>query len=710
LVFASAPIIIHLLNRRRFIVVDWAPMQYLKQTLKTNRRRLQLEQWILLAIRTLLVILLFVALGRPFVGAEGFGSWLAGEGRVSRLLILDDSLSMGLQVGDASTFEQAQDAAATLISDLGSQDRLTVLLTSKPDAPLIAHAAPQDTDALAAEIQSLKLSDAASAWQVTLDAADRVLEAATFESRQVTVITDLRRAGWPSTTSPIAKKLADAGVAFNIIDVGVNALGNATLTDLRLDDSVAVAGVPTTLEATIELEGEDLRLSDQATLTVDGQSNPVAMPTLTSGQPARVRFEVTFDEPGQHRVSLQLPDDPLVGDNERHLAVEVRDRISVTLVDGEPAAQARDSETFFLGWALEVGPVRLDVKVISESEWLANPGDPPQVLILANVPSIPAERVEQIEAQVDRGMGLMIFTGDLVDVTAYNEHFYRNSQGLLPTSIAPPKPLTNTQGFRLESHDDSPIGLLSLLPPERLLAPTPRRITPAELAAFNILNEGGDDGNKMGPSRVLARWNDAEGSPMVMDRRFGDGRVILFLTTADRSWGDWATDATYVLAVRQAVLDIAGSLGNSATLLVGQPVVQPVDPGRPPAAASVRRPEATAPDVAAVDRTDPAAPYITYTQTVRHGLYELTWVEPGVGEQQSLHAINTDPAESDLTPLDRRDIEQILSPLEIDISRVGQLENSQADLGRELWRTVLLWVIALVVVESAFATWVGRDH
>ena len=43
LVLASAPIIIHLLNRRRFLRVDWAPMKYLKLTLKSNRRRLRLH-------------------------------------------------------------------------------------------------------------------------------------------------------------------------------------------------------------------------------------------------------------------------------------------------------------------------------------------------------------------------------------------------------------------------------------------------------------------------------------------------------------------------------------------------------------------------------------------------------------------------------------------------------------------------------------------
>ena len=88
-VLATAPIIIHLLNRRRFIRVDWAPMEYLKLTLKTNRRRLRLEQWLLLAIRTLAVLALFLAVARPISSGTNLAGFLAVEGR-------DDNLGIGL--------------------------------------------------------------------------------------------------------------------------------------------------------------------------------------------------------------------------------------------------------------------------------------------------------------------------------------------------------------------------------------------------------------------------------------------------------------------------------------------------------------------------------------------------------------------------------------------------------------------------------------
>ena len=60
----AIPIIIHLLNRRRFRRVEWAPMHYLRLTIQRNRRRIQFEQLLLLLLRIALMVLL-VLLSRP---------------------------------------------------------------------------------------------------------------------------------------------------------------------------------------------------------------------------------------------------------------------------------------------------------------------------------------------------------------------------------------------------------------------------------------------------------------------------------------------------------------------------------------------------------------------------------------------------------------------------------------------------------------------
>src|SRR5882757_1593347 len=83
------PIAIHLINRMRYKRVRWAAMEFLLKSQKRNRRRLIIEQLILLALRCLLVLLVGFLVAR-FVGAMDQGS-----GGATHLVILDDTPSMG---------------------------------------------------------------------------------------------------------------------------------------------------------------------------------------------------------------------------------------------------------------------------------------------------------------------------------------------------------------------------------------------------------------------------------------------------------------------------------------------------------------------------------------------------------------------------------------------------------------------------------------
>ncbi len=89
----SSPIIIHLLNKRRFKIVDWAAMDFLFDADKRNRRRLRLENLILLLLRCLAMILIGLLLARLFI-PTGMAASLIESPQFERIVVLDDSLSM----------------------------------------------------------------------------------------------------------------------------------------------------------------------------------------------------------------------------------------------------------------------------------------------------------------------------------------------------------------------------------------------------------------------------------------------------------------------------------------------------------------------------------------------------------------------------------------------------------------------------------------
>src|ERR1700744_783120 len=70
----SIPIIIHLLNKRKFRVVVWAAMDFLLAAQRRNARRLRFQRWLLLALRCLAILLLAAGIGQLVLNSGAFAS------------------------------------------------------------------------------------------------------------------------------------------------------------------------------------------------------------------------------------------------------------------------------------------------------------------------------------------------------------------------------------------------------------------------------------------------------------------------------------------------------------------------------------------------------------------------------------------------------------------------------------------------------------
>src|SRR4051794_40605830 len=97
----AIPVVIHLLNRRRYDVVDWGAMQFL-QISETTRRRMLIEELLLLLLRMGLIALLVLALASPWAASSLFARLGAGNNR-DVVLVFDGSYSMGNTHGGDKT-------------------------------------------------------------------------------------------------------------------------------------------------------------------------------------------------------------------------------------------------------------------------------------------------------------------------------------------------------------------------------------------------------------------------------------------------------------------------------------------------------------------------------------------------------------------------------------------------------------------------------
>jgi hypothetical protein len=117
---ALIPIIIHLINQRRFQTRRWGAMMFLLAANRMNKGYARLRQWLILMMRVLAVAALLLAVARPL--ASGLLG-MAGGGRPDvTFILLDRSPSMQQTEGGAgrSKLEAARGQLASALGTIGS--------------------------------------------------------------------------------------------------------------------------------------------------------------------------------------------------------------------------------------------------------------------------------------------------------------------------------------------------------------------------------------------------------------------------------------------------------------------------------------------------------------------------------------------------------------------------------------------------------------
>src|ERR671919_584735 len=166
LLAASLPILIHLLNRRRLKRVRFPAVRFVLLSQKRISRSYRLRHWLLLALRTLAVIVLALLLANP-IFQTGAGLF-AGGGPVSLVVLLDNSLSMTWSA-DGNGFKQAKEAARLLISSLNDGDRAALIPTNVDGKELFRLKSQQEV--LLKDLDRIEIGDGTANFSAALSKA-----------------------------------------------------------------------------------------------------------------------------------------------------------------------------------------------------------------------------------------------------------------------------------------------------------------------------------------------------------------------------------------------------------------------------------------------------------------------------------------------------------------------------------------------------------
>lgn len=541
----AVPIVIHLLNRRRFHRVPWAAMEYLLAAMKRNRKRLRMEQWLVLLLRTLAILLLVALVSRPRLGG---GSILSS--RTHHVIVLDDSASMTQRAGSANLFARAQERVRAVAEDLASRrsgDLLSIVRASRPSQPdLWAWRIGPDTARRVVTMQKEWVvgDGAPDLGQVIAASAKRATEVLDAARTEFVLVTDQRAHDWATEDDKAKPSMVTALASFRaeerLVVFGVGAQpANLAVVDVRLVDRLAIAGVPAALAVDVQNFGLDPSGPTTVSIEVDGQSRVVQnVPPLAPGERAALPVGHTFHQAGFHRVDAQLEATeqyPL--DDRRTLAIDVREKSRVLLVDGQPDED--EGETYYLQSAMEMAESGIEPTVVTDTTLEETDLQPFDLVWLCNVQSPSPAVCRRLEAWVSAGGGLVIACGNQVDTARYNELLWRDGKGLLPW------PLGEVAG-----DPDKPEGAM-LVGRDHAICTGVAEVV--DLLVANVvlvkrwLSVIEDPAR---PAAVVLRVRDVEGPPLLVTRPHGNagGEVVLFTVSADKFWSNLpATDLFVVL-------------------------------------------------------------------------------------------------------------------------------------------------------------------
>ncbi len=698
----AAPVIIHLLHRRKVKQVDWGAMRFLAELIAQQRRRLFLEEMLLLLVRALLVACLALAMVRPAFhrrNGEVDGQAMVRQGRVAAVLLVDDSVSSA--VGRAQpAFETMKKLGTAYLDSLAPGDEVSVLALSQlgttPGDPVF------DLEAAKGALNQLKLGFVATDIPAMLDAALEQLKRHLNPGAELVVLTDGRKEGWQETdrgrweelrTRLRGPKSAAPGSRQRPrVMVLAPECGpiedNLAIIALGTDRTVVSARQPVDMHITVANYGQSASREATVQLSVNGRIIGSKTVQVASGARQEVVIRHTFPEPGSYGLEAALVNhhDLLAADDRRAMSLQVEPALAVLLVeDGQ--AQGLNSKLAFLAHALEPeadhsGAFR--VTRVPVTQFLPSMLPLYRVVVLGDLRLLDATMVDALERFVVGGGGVLVGLGPGTNPDFINRYWARGGEGFLPCPLGPvvalPKPALPAavylghpvfNGFDAKM-DEAWKGAK---------VTTYFKLDTAKVRAADL--------------DVLLRLDNGE--PLVVQRRRGLGVVTLVGSSLNTDWTELPLQAVYVPLLRGVVGHLGSFIFPPRNLLPGERIIY----------ARVSAP------VASMQGEDNRGQPLNLTLGAwegRDAILSEPLMEPGLyqlhypRDAQPIHyAVALAPAESALQPITDREITRAFDGA---VTLFHSPEQVAANLdparrqSTELWKGLLAGAIGLMFVEG----------
>lgn len=758
----TVPLIIHLLNRRRYKRVQWAAMDFLLKAYKQNRRRLRLESLLLLLLRCAIPVLLAFAVARPRLHSDLVPAASQGPHHV---FVVDRSYSMGYRsAGGSRPFDRMKRLVTTLLDRIAlRQDEKVSLVYLGVD---VSTPVRGDLDVSRARRALARLdapTDGRADLRAGIEAARELVRQETEPARiyvlsdfqEITLQSDAMRrqtaSGGPeeAPVDPAGRKadplqelrdllqdlIDDQSaevVLFPLAPRG--ATSNTQVVALHLDPENAVASVRSRVRVDLMRRAPGPR-DTLVKLRLDGGNEQTRRVRLRPDEPAEAVFSIRFLQEGMHAITVEIDEDGLPVDDQRRLVTRVRDQIHVLLVEGRDTSQNDEILTNSYLYRYLLDPTQGEgedelrtfrTRVVDEDRFQSDPSffQNQDVIALFDVRAPRPDVAARLVRFVEQGGGLLIVPGPnslpnqynvqlfgvggeggplplrLLEVAGYKGQLGTGKGVQLPARYATPAVVAEKHPVLQDFRSRELRDFLELMPVYRWWGTS--QIDAPE-ATTVVLG--------------LAGAAEQDRPALIASRRFGQGESMLLTSNVSLRPDRWnrleTFDQVSFPLVHSIFHHLAREPKESLNRLVGEPLTtwvadrpsalymnRPGDRGRVP----LPLPRA---DVRSDRRSGWGTP--PFEDTRHAGIYRLgiEFAEKTKSATEILFAVNPDPEEGVLRYVSADTLARELPGVQIREDLAVEVGTTIEAGSSELGRWFLLLALLAALAECVLASFVG---
>ena len=740
----TVPVIIHLMFRLRKKRIVFSSLRFIQQTMLRQSQRLRLRELILLLLRCAACILIALSFARPFRPDSALAG-AGGKPQEDVVLVLDDSPSLGAQETARPRWLSLLEKARAEVLRHPVGDRIALVLASAPTHPEIELSS--NFGVLSTALQREKPSSRRGDLALALNCGIELLALSTQTVRRVIVYSDLQtnqvmRGEWALAAERAAA--TGRGIVVQIETPSGSQpanLPNLAVTDVHAKSDVWIEGRAVPFSVRISNNSDAENPDIPVKLIIGGKTVASRSVGLAPRSSTEIEISAPFPSSGEVIGQVEIEaHDAFPDDDVRRFALHLRNSLKVLVVEerlGEKNSFL--DEGYYLRMALDpkarggdldsavaAGGTQnyVQVQSIVVARASADVYRNTDLIVLAGIVALKDDELSLLENAVAGGRHLILFVGDAAGHLSepfYNGAFWKNGHGLLP---ARPGPLY--EGNRLEGKYHT---LGEFKTEHTLFKPfagenephlrLPRYVrhfqaNPLDLAVGSIcenIEAPPGEGTKPvsaakevlhPPGTVLATFSD--GSPLVMERAYGKGSVLMFNFAPRPESTDLPKRKVFVPLLHQAVRHFAGvSEASRRNLVVGDPFDFGDAGATLESSVLLEKPNPGSPSEGSQDRKEVLS--LTgrdHPEADTAGIYHVSF-NKGTMKERTVWAVNLDPRESELISENLASLRETFASNTMDASLGASGVRTAWDDERKSqapdWRYFLVAALACLLLE-----------